>query len=433
MAQLRSRKLVLLAIAILVLAGLVIAAQSEEVVVEEGDDIMLGAAFALSGEGLAPLGVDMQRGVELAQEDRPTVMVGEAEFSVSVDVQDSLCTAEGGQAVATRFTADENIVAVVGHMCSSSCAAAAPIYDSAGFTTVSPSCTSPILTLRGFESFNRAVPSDGAQGAVAAEFIFDELGVTTIATIHDGSPYGEGLVQVVANAFSELGGEVIFEDAITVGDTDFRGLLEEIASGETVPELIYFGGFPAEGARLIQQRADAGLEDVMFMGADGIQGTEVIELSGDAAEGVYASAPIATSNEALASFLERYVETYNEEPPAPFHANAYDAYNLILDGIEATATVDEDGNLVVNRAALAEYVRTFETFEGLTGELSGDGTGETFAPEQSIIAFFQVQDAEFVELIRYGGEEEMMDEDMEEEDMSEEEDMEEESEEGDEG
>lgn len=414
MKHLRSRKLMLLAVAILVLAGLVVVAQQEEVVVEEGDEVILGAAFALSGEGLAPLGVDMQRGVELAQEDRPTVIVGEAEFPVSVDVQDSLCTAEGGQAVATRFTADENIVAVVGHMCSSSCAAAAPIYDSAGFTTVSPSCTSPILTLRGFSSFNRAVPSDGAQGSVAAEFIFDELGITTIATIHDGSPYGEGLVEVVATAFAELGGEVVFEDAITVGDTDFRGLLEEIASGETVPELIYFGGFPAEAARLIQQRADAGLEDVLFMGADGIQGTEVVELAGDSAEGVYASAPIATSNDALESFLERYVETYNEEPPAPFHANAYDAYNLILDGIEATATIDEDGSLLIDRAALAEYVRSFEGFEGLTGELAADGSGETFSPEQSIIAFFEVQEGEFVELTRYGGEEDMMEEESEE-------------------
>ncbi len=419
--NIRSNKFVLLLIAVLVVTSIAVLAQGEAVVVEEGDDIMLGAAFALSGEGLAPLGVDMQRGVELAQEDRPSVTVGETEFSVGVDVQDSLCTGEGGQAVATRFTADESIVAVVGHMCSSSCAAAAPIYDSAGFTTVSPSCTSPILTLRGFTSFNRAVPSDGAQGSVAAEYIFNDLGFTTIATIHDGSPYGEGLVQVVANAFTELGGEVVFEDAITVGDTDFRGLLEEIASGDALPDLIYFGGFPAEGARLIQQRADAGLEDVAFMGADGIQGTEVIELSGDAAEGVYASAPIATSNDALESFLERYVETYNEEPPAPFHANAYDAYNLILDGVEATATIDDDGNLVVDRAALAEYVRGFEGFEGLVGTLTADGTGETFSPEQSIIAFFQVEEGEFVELARFGGEEEMMYDDMdEEEDMEEE-------------
>jgi ABC-type branched-subunit amino acid transport system substrate-binding protein len=47
---------------------------------------------------------------------------------------------------------------VVGHMCSSSCVAGAPIYDAAGYTTISPSCTAPDLTFRGFTSFNRAVP-----------------------------------------------------------------------------------------------------------------------------------------------------------------------------------------------------------------------------------------------------------------------------------
>ncbi len=345
-------------------------------------NVVIGVAVGLSGEGIAPLGIDIQRGVELALEDRPTVTVGGVEFAVSLDAQDDLCSAEGGQAVANRFTSDGNVIGVVGPMCSSACLAAAPIFDAAGYTTISPSCTGPVLTTSGFASFNRSVASDGFQGLVAASYIYNELGARTIATIHDGSAYGEGLVSVVAEAFVALGGEVVSADAVTVGDTDFRGLLEDVAQAS--PDLIYFVGFPAEAARLAEQRADVGLEDTPLMGADGIRGTEIVELAGSSAEGVYASAPISASSEALDAFLARYIETYGEEPPAPYHANGYDAANILLDGIEAVGSVDADGNLVVDRAALAEYVRGVAGVEGLTGVLSNDGTGELSAGSYGI-------------------------------------------------
>lgn len=354
------------------------------------DELVIGVAVGLSGEGIAPLGIDIQRGVELALEDRPTVTVDGVEFTVAIDVQDDLCAAEGGQAVANRFSSDDSVVGVVGPMCSSACRAAAPIFDAAGYTSISPSCTAPDLTASDYTSFNRAVVSDAFQGRIAADYIFRVLGFTSIATIHDGSAYGEGLVNVVTERFEELGGEVVASDAVTVGDTDFRGLLDDFAQLE--PQLIYFGGFPAEAARIIEQRADAGLEDVPFMGADGIRGTEVLELAGESSEGIYATSAISADSEALASFLARYVETYGEEPPAPYHANGYDAANILLDAVEAVGTVDANGDLVIDRAAIADYVRSIVDFQGLTGVLTAEGNGETSVSD---IGIYQATGGDF--------------------------------------
>jgi len=422
MRNLFTRRVTVMAavLAIVVMLGAFVYAQADEIVVEPDGEVTLGFAASLSGD-TAPFGIDIQRGVELAMEDRPSVMVGDAEFSVMVDVQDSACNAETGQAVANRFASDENVAGVIGHMCSSSCTAAAPIYDSAGLSMISPSCTAPSLTQRGFTSFNRAVVSDAVQGPAAAAFIFEELEITRIATIHDGSAYGEGLVSVVGPEFEAMGGEVVAADAINVGDQDFRSLLEDFASAE--PELVYFAGFPAEGALLVQQLADAGLEDVVFMSADGLQGPEFIELAGDAAEGAYTSVAIPFANEDLDAFIERYVETYEEEPPGPYNSNGYDAYNLFLDAIEATATVGDDGSLVISRTAIQEYLRSFEGFEGLTGLLTADGTGETASLD---VGFFVVEDGDNVEVMVMVTGDDMMEDDMgEEEEMGEEEDMEE--------
>ena len=132
--------------------------------VSPDEDVVIGLAVGLSGEGIAPLGIDIQRGAELALADRPTVTVDGKTFNVKLDVQDDQCSADGGQAVANRFASDGSIVGVVGPMCSSACRAAAPIFDAADYTSISPSCTAPDLTTSGYSSFNRAVVSDAVPG-----------------------------------------------------------------------------------------------------------------------------------------------------------------------------------------------------------------------------------------------------------------------------
>jgi branched-chain amino acid transport system substrate-binding protein len=351
-------------------------AGSMTVTVKSGNQVVIGLAAALSGEGLAPFGEDIKRGAELALDDRPTVTVGGKEFKVTLDAQDDMCSAEGGQAVSSRFVADANIVAVVGPMCSSACRAAAPVLDQNGYSSISPSCTAPDLTTSNYTSFNRSVVTDAFQGKIAAEFIYSKLGLKSVATIHDGSPYGEGLVSVMSQHFEELGGKIVKADAVNVGDTDFRSLLEGIAAAK--PELIYFGGFAAEGARLVQQRKDAGLENVIFMGADGIKGGEFPKLAGTDAEGVYTSSAIPSegNQEAVDKVLANYKSKYGLDPTGPFWPNSYDATNMILDGIEAVGQVSDSGDLSVDRKALSEYIRSIQNFNGLTGTLNCDGTGE---------------------------------------------------------
>ncbi len=408
MKWMRKLSIGLLALAIMATGSLALA-QGEDVVIAPDGELIIGVSAAFSGEGLAPFGNNIRNGAVLGHMNRPTATVGGAEFAIALDPQDSQCNAEGGVAVATRYTSDPNVVGVVGPMCSSACTPAAPIYDAAGFTTISPSCTAPALTQSGFASFNRTVPSDANQGKFAAEFIYNELGVTRLATIHDGSAYGEGLVGVVTANFEALGGEVVAADAITVGDTNFQALLSEMA--EAGPELVYCGCFNAEAARLIQQRADVGLEEVPFMGADGIFGPEVIELAGEASEGVYASTPRPVSSDASAALTEQYLEVFTEEPAASFHTNSFDAYTILVMGIEAVGALDDEGNLVINRAALLDFVRTLTNYDGVTGTINCDGTGECITTP---VGFFQVQMGEFVEIGMAGG---MMDDDMMDDDM----------------
>ncbi len=344
-----------------------------EVVVAPGDTVKIGFAAGLSGAGIDVLGIDEQRGAELAVKDRPEVLG----FEVELLVEDSQCNAEGGQTVANKFVANPDVTAVVGHMCSSACTPASKIYLDNHYTMVSPSCTAPSLTAAdtGTPIFNRVCWNDKIQGPAAGRFAREVLGVSKAATIHDGSPYAEQLGAEFAKGFEELGGEIVAREAVNVGDTDMRPVLTRIKAGE--PALIYWSGFVAEGGYLATQRADVGMEGVIFMGADGIKAEEFIKAAGDAAEGVYASAANpAEAGPGMAKFLEDYKAIYGEDPIAPFHAHAYDGAMVIMNAIEQVGQIDGEGNLLIGRKALSDAIRGTEGLQGLTGVITCDEYGD---------------------------------------------------------
>jgi branched-chain amino acid transport system substrate-binding protein len=358
------------------------------VTIAPGEPLRIGFAAALSGAGVDVLGIDERRGAELAVADRPQV----AGFDVELVVEDDLCSGEGGTAVANKFVADPMIVAVVGNMCSSSSIPASDIYEKAGYTMISPSSTAVAFTARGLRAANRVCWSDAIQGPAAAGFAYDKLGVRKVATIHDGSPYGEGLVNAFADGFKALGGEVVAQEAVSVGDTDMRPVLTKISV--TGPELIYFGGFVAEGAFLATQRGDVGMEDVLFMGADGIKAEDFITASGAAAEGTYASAAdLATAGPGVNAFMAKYEAAYGEKPPAPFHLHTYDAVNVIMDAIYASAVQGPDGTLWIGREALNTAIRATSGYQGLSGVITCQPNGDCGT---GTVAVSKVENGQFV-------------------------------------
>jgi len=353
------------------------------------DPIHIATALVISGPNES-LGVDSQRGAEIAIIDKGEVLG----HSIKHTAEDGGCSAEGGQAAATKISSDETIVAVVGHNCSSSCTPAGPVYTEAGVVMISPSCTAPSLTLGDrAEAFFRSCHNDSVQGKFAADFFYDELGLRTAATIHDGSPYAEQLANVFAENFEAKGGTITSQEAINVSDTDMRPVLTTIAVGS--PELIYYPIFVAEGAFITRQAQEiAGLEDTTLAGADGIITPDFVEAAGDASEGMYFTGPdLSFENELYNHFREVYQSEYGTEPTSVFHAHAYDAANMIFKAIEEVAVKDDDGTIHIGRKALRDAIAGIKDFEGITGNLNCDANGDCADPKVNIS---QLQGGEYV-------------------------------------
>ena len=106
------------------------------------DPVVVGAMLSVSG-ATSFYGEDSLGGIELAMHARGDTLLGR---EIILVVEDSLCTAEGGQAAAQRVAADETIVGVIGTTCSGAAQGAMPIISEAGMLMISSSNTSPSLT-----------------------------------------------------------------------------------------------------------------------------------------------------------------------------------------------------------------------------------------------------------------------------------------------
>jgi branched-chain amino acid transport system substrate-binding protein len=348
--------------------------------IAEGDPIQIGTLLVISGEN-ASLGQDSQNGAVLAADflDTPGEIAG---HPVEFNHQDEACSAEGGQAGATALASEPQIVAVIGTSCSSAALGVADtILSEAGILIISPSNTGPALTDPATHQpfYLRTAHNDQLQGAAVANFAFNEAGWQSASTIHDGSPYADGLQQVFADTFSGLGGTIAKQEAVQVGDTDFKPLLTDLAADNI--DGLYFPIFVAEGGLITAQaRTVPGLAEADLAGSDGMFTPDWIEAAGaDNAEGVYISGPDLTAfadpdfyeNE----FLPAYQEKFGEEPQSVFHAHSFDAFNLIAAAIEEVA-IQEGGTTQIPRTALKDALFSVADSPGIVGNYTANENGD---------------------------------------------------------
>ncbi|NIO71636.1 MAG: hypothetical protein GTN71_22050, partial [Anaerolineae bacterium] len=79
-------------------------------------------------------------------------------------------------------------------------------------------------------------------------------------------------------------------------------------------------------------------------------------------------------------FARRYQSRYGQSLDSVelgfYVAYAYDATVILIKAIKQVAVVDEAGNLIIGRQALANAVRATPGHQGVTGIISFDGKGD---------------------------------------------------------
>ncbi len=342
-------------------------------------NVRIAMQAPLSGPQSA-LGTGLKNGATLAI-DQLGVALTDLGFEVELAPFDDEAQAEKGAANATNIVSDPDILCMMGHLNSGVSLAALPTYEPANLVMISPSNTTPAIT-DDYDVAFRVVGRDEVQGAVAEQFISEDLGVESVYILHDQTDYGQGIADFFRQNAEEDGIEVMgFEG--TQEESIFDSILTPIQAAN--PDLIFFGGVYDQTGPFFNQARDRGIESI-FMGPDATDSPAILDLAGDTVAGMYYTTIAGPVSEfpGAAQFAEDYEAEFGESAP-PFSPQAYDATGLC---IKAIADAAEQVGGMPEREDVLEAMQNLETYEGVTGTFDFNEQGD---PSQATYFIMQVE------------------------------------------
>jgi len=332
------------------------------------------------------MGESIRRGIELAFEEAETSnQLGNIEIDLQVrddGNETGQWQPDAEEKNAQEAAKDPSAVAYLGPYNSGAAMVSIPILNRAGILQISPSATWPGLTKPGFaqgepgifyptgkRTFFRPVPTDEKQGPAAALWA-RSLGLRTFYVLDDGEAYGVGVASLFSNYAQQIGMFQVGRQTIDKTATDFQSVLEAVKDLD--PDLVYFGGTVANGApHLLQQMREMGIE-AKVMGADALVDQNLIDMTGAAAEGVYATfigvPPDQLTTDVGKDFYKTYQERYGEVPGV-FSQYGYDAGLAVIAAIKQARTLD--------RAGVLAGLQALSSLNGTTDTYVFDRSGDT--------------------------------------------------------
>ena len=325
---------------------------------DSAKEIKIAVAAPLTGP-LAAFGEMIKRGAALkAKEINAAGGVNGKTFTIIFE--DDTGKDKGAGWVAQRIATNPSILAVVGHFNSSCTLAGKSIYKRAGIVMLSPS--SPNAHVCGGSKWTfRNSYCTHFQGALAAEHIKNVSGnIQKIAIFFDNDDYGRRLKDSFTDTAKGLGLEIVATEAYSRDNTDFRAQLISIKAKH--PDLIFISGLHSHAGLIVAQAREAGITAHLFS-ADGVDSPDFLQIAGDAAEGVYVSAPFTF--ELGGTQAQKMAMTFKEEyggAPNAWAALTYDSVGMIAEAIEKGGE---------NRKAIRDHLAGISTPEegyvGVTG------------------------------------------------------------------
>ncbi|OGH01024.1 MAG: hypothetical protein A2600_01180 [Candidatus Lambdaproteobacteria bacterium RIFOXYD1_FULL_56_27] len=344
------------------------------------ENLKIGVAGALSGD-LAPYGTPPKNAVVLAAEalNKKGGLLGR---QVELVLVDDACKPEMAVNGANKLVG-EKVVAVIGHTCSGATKAALPIYQNAKIPLLSPSATSPELTLSGnFPYFFRTIPHDAAQAVLEAQFITQVLKAKTVVVIHDKGDYGKGLAELVDQELKKRSVQVLLFEGVTPGAVDYSALIRKVK--RLSPEVVVFGGYHPEATKIVSQAKQKGIT-AKFISGDGVKDPSFLKIGREAVEGYYATSPADLSTVPLAKSVTADLEKKGESP-GNFGLAAHAAFGALAAAIAAVQSTDPD-----QIKAQLHQAKVDSTLGTISFDPHGDVVGAGFS-------VYQVQGGVFVDL-----------------------------------
>jgi branched-chain amino acid transport system substrate-binding protein len=322
-----------------------------------GGVIKIGEYGSMTGSE-ATFGISTDNGVKLAVKER-NAAGGVKGRQIQLIAYDDQGKSQEVVTAVTRLIQQDKVVALIGEVASSLSIAGGQQAQRAGVPMISPSSTNAKVTQIG-DMISRVCFIDGFQGYVGAKFATENLKLKKAATLYNrAQAYSAGLKDDFRKAMTQMGGEVVIEQAYGNGDNDFSAQLTAIR--EKNPDFIYIPSYYTEVVNIAKQARKLGIT-CLLLGSDGWV-SEDLKNAGDALDGCYFTDHYSQQDKRpeVQEFLQKYQAEFGKTPDS-MAALGYDAARLLFDAMERSPSLAGK--------ELAATIASTKDFPGVTGKIT---------------------------------------------------------------
>jgi branched-chain amino acid transport system substrate-binding protein len=329
-----------------------------------GDDttIKVGTVLPLTGN-YAEYGQNVLPALQLASDE----LNQQAGKKISLVVEDDQAQPKQSVSALQKLIQVDGVRFVIGGFTSASSIAMYPVAERAGVLMFSPSSSTPALTAN-TPLFFRNWPSDAAQAQVFARETLERFKKPSCNILYSNSEYGVNANALFVAAYQALGGKIPVTESYQPNATDYRAQINKFLANPT--DCVWLFGYYSEVGQFLKQARELGLK-VQFFGQEGIEGQQLLDIAGKAADGlIYFVPAFNPDTPAAARFIAKYKEKTGH-PPEIFAAHGYDALNILTGAIRKVGA---------DPKKVAADLPTVKDYPGVAGTTSIDENGDAVKP-----------------------------------------------------
>lgn len=281
--------------------------------------------------GSAQLGQSQRKAVQMACDEINAAGLA-GPWKLEPYFQDDEGNPTKSASVTNKLLQETKVHVVIAAINSSCTLADMVLTQRAGIPQITAGSTGASITQQGNKWIFRTAVNDEHQAKALIKYAKETLGYKKIAIITAADDYGQSGAKLLQAAAKDAGIEVVVSATYNSGDKDFKPQL--LSMKEKGTEGIFMWGVYTEAALIAKQARVLGINCQLF-GASGMASPKLIELGGDAVEGMIltqAFLPDSTEQK-VQDFVKKYREKYGEDP-IPHAAQAYDTVYILADAVK---------------------------------------------------------------------------------------------------
>lgn len=207
--------------------------------------------------------------------------------------------------------------------------------------------------------------TDPYQSGVMAGFAVQELGATTAGVLTEaGETYSQRLTEVFVEEFTDQGGTIAVHQFYETGTTDFTEQLTAIAAVEPAVDVVFLPGLGPEFLLAVKQAKTTDINiPATFLGGDGWDRPDLVEITGIAAEGSFFANHFSAGGteeqlgKKASQFIADYTSRFGIAPDGPASLG-YDAANIIIEAMRRAPDLTP--------AAIRDEIQATQNYNGAT-------------------------------------------------------------------